>query len=464
MRNAYYGNPMNISRILLFSLFLLLLSDSFAQIPSADNTDWQAKVQRVAAQNKLASSSEPAQDTPEQVQPQGSAPANKGSSTLSLIRPASEAENTAAAAKQPAVKKNDAATQAKTPTDAQNMAVKPSQAEPQTHPAKTQTKPAETPKSDVDWIASQSGNFNIKIERRTSGITTPNLAMKFETIYQVLRKNISWMMGGPKTDILVYQSRESFLKNEPVASNWSGAFFSPSENRMVLYDEPNNTDRMISQFSHELTHYFVENFFNPYGKPHRLEPPIWLNEGIAVNMEDIALNIRGGVWASDLVVINIFSSGDKKMLTQMKQNGESVSLKGQNIVSTKVVFFKNFADFLKRESYDAADQQGDMENWYFQAYAMVRFLFKPYNATYPAKRMQFEQFTKLLNTYAQQYDDKGKPLKDSAGKYIMKRTSVEAALRQAYGFKNVQDFEVKFWQWLKKLQKEEREKIVRRGA
>ena len=43
----------------------------------------------------------------------------------------------------------------------------------------------------------------------------------------------------------------------------------------------------------------------------------------------------------------------------------------------------------------------------------------------------------------------------------MQRVSCEAALKKAYGFRDIKEFETKFWTWLKDLQKNEREKIIR---
>ena len=300
-------------------------------------------------------------------------------------------------------------------------------------------------------------------QKQTSGIMTPNLGMKFETVYQILSKNISWMMSG-KAKVYVYQNRQSFLKNEPVASSWSGAFFSPTEDRIVMYDEPNNTSKMLSQFTHELTHLFVEEFYNPPSEGYKLEPPIWLNEGLAVNMEDISSSTKGGVWANDLVVINIISQSEKLKLLSRLRSGQGLTAEerraaASNMVTAKTVVFTNFADFVKSSSYDIAERKGDVENWYFQAYAMVRFLFRSKNSNYPDKRIQFEQFTKLMKTFEDKKDAKGNVMRDEHGRKIKKRMSTEAALKKAYGFRNMQDFEAKFWKWLIEMQRQERQKI-----
>ncbi len=299
----------------------------------------------------------------------------------------------------------------------------------------------------VKWIALLGGKLNVKMQARTKGISTPNLSMKFNNVYQSLFRNIPWLMGG-RARVYVYQNRKNFLDHESVASDWSGAFFSPDNNRIVMYDEPDNTGKMLSQFQHELTHLFLENYYSPKGsgKP---EPPIWLNEGLAVNMEDITNKTSGDVWANDLIVMNLIPAS----------KSPAASLRAPRPVSNADVQFLKFTDFIKNDSYDQAVAAGKEQDWYMQAYAMVRFLFKPYNSQYPEKRIQFEQFTKLLNTYQNKKNEKGRLLKDEQGRQIKARLSVAVALNKAYGFNNIDDFEMKFWQWLYGYQKDQRAKL-----
>lgn len=308
-------------------------------------------------------------------------------------------------------------------------------------------KPVNTDPPGVKWISLSKGKLNVKIQRRTSGISTPNLAMRFNAVYQSLFKNIPWMMGG-SADVYVYQDKKDFLANESVASEWSGAFFSPENNRIVLYDEPKNVSKMLSQFQHELTHLFVDHFFSPQGsgKP---EAPVWLNEGLAVNMEDIANNYQGGDWARDLVVLNLLPS----------PQSPAAKLKAPKPISDKTVRFIKFSDFVNNDSYDSAVANNRVEDWYMQAYAMVRFLFKPYNNQYPQKRIQFEQLTKLLSTFQNKRNTEGSLLKDEQGRQIKVRISLKYALQRAYGYNSIDDFEMKFWQWLYPYQADQRRKL-----
>ena len=314
------------------------------------------------------------------------------------------------------------------------------------------TKQVKTPKTNpdpegVDWISLSKGKLNVKMQRRTHGVSTPNLSLKFNNVYQSLFRNIPWLMGG-SANAYVYQNRKDFLAHESVASDWSGAFFSPDNNRIVLYDEPDNVNKMLRQFEHELTHLFMENYYCPPGST-KPEPPVWLNEGLAVNMEDITNNVSGGVWANDLVAMTILPS----------PKSPAASLKVPRPVSNATTQFILLSDFVKNDSYDSAVAAGKVEDWYMQAYAMVRFLFKPYNNQYPEKRMQFEQFTKLLNTYQNKKDSKGRLVKDEQGHQVKTRVPVLAALQKAYGFNNMDDFEMKFWQWLYEYQRNQREKL-----
>ncbi len=299
----------------------------------------------------------------------------------------------------------------------------------------------------VDWIGLSKGKLNVKMQRRKQGIPTPNLSMKFNNVYQSLFRNIPWLMGG-SANVYVYQNRENFLEHEPVASDWSGAFFSPDNNRIVMYDEPNDVSKMLSQFQHELTHLFVENYFCPPGS-NKPEPPVWLNEGLAVNMEDITNKASGGVWARDLIVINFLPSS----------KSPAKDLREPRPISNTTVRFLKFSDFVQKDSYDSAVAAGKVEDWYMQAYAMVRFLFKPYNSQYPEKRIQFEQFTKLLNTYQYKKGPKGRFAKDEDGRRIKIRTPLQEALKTAYGYESIDNFEIAFWQWLYPYQAEQREKL-----
>lgn len=321
---------------------------------------------------------------------------------------------------------------------------------------------AQNKMGDIKWINSNFGGFQINIEPHTRGMMTPNLAMQFNGAFQMLRQNLTWMVPG-KVKVEVFQDKKSFLAhNKDVAEDWSGALFDPGKNIIVVYDEPHRKKEMLKKFTHELTHLFVENTFNPPGsKAPKKEPPVWLNEGLAVNMEDIAQTPRGGVWNHDLIVINIFSGGEYETLKARKQTGGLTQKEKDGLrkfaVSDKIVFFQNFVDFMEPDSYDKALANGKVDDWYLQAYAMVRFLFKP--TPNSNKRMQFQQFMETLAKYSPKKDEAGRPVLTEDGKKIMVRPSEEEALKAAYKYQNVLAFEEDFWRWLTTFQAIGRKKI-----
>ena len=323
---------------------------------------------------------------------------------------------------------------------------------------------AQNQDSDIKWINSNLGGFQIKIEPHTRGMMSSNLAMQFNSVFQMLRQNIFWMIPS-KVNVEVYQDKKSFLiHNRDIAEDWSGALFDPGRNIIVMYDEPKRQKHMMKKFAHELTHLFVENTFNPPdSKAPRTEPPIWLNEGLAVNMEDLAKTPHGGVWNHDMVVINIFSGGEHETLKYRKQMGGLTPQEKEALrkfaVSDKVVFFQNFVDFIEPDSYDKALSAGKVDDWYLQAYAMVRFLFRPDNSPTPSKHMQFQQFIETLTKYTPKVDESGKPVVSEDGKKIMIRPSMEQALKTAYRYQNVLAFETDFWKWLTVYQAQGRKKI-----
>ena len=95
-----------------------------------------------------------------------------------------------------------------------------------------------------------------------------------------------------------------------------------------------------------------------------------------------------------------------------------------------------------------AESRNKTQDWYFQAYTMVRFLLNPGNSSYPSKRMQFEQFTRLLSQGEAVRDPStGFLKKDSKGRQIYEPYSPEKALKRVYYYNDMSAFEDAFWKW-----------------
>jgi len=300
----------------------------------------------------------------------------------------------------------------------------------------------------VTWQASKSTHFDIYTQKRTSGISSSNMSMTFESAYQTLRRFIPWMMSG-RVRVFVYQDHDSYLRHEPNAKAWTRAMAYPTRGEIVVYDEPGKTQELKEVFTHELTHIFTQQFFDKH-KTGRIMTPTWLDEGLAVLMEDQAYNgSKGGPWGHDFKTLNFQRDPSEKVATfgstsMFGSSSKRLSSKRRG----KPVFFTPFAQFMTEGSLDSAEGRGKTEEWYFQAYAMVRFLLNPAGGSSPSNRMQFQQFTTLLSEGEAVRDPStGFLMKDSRGKTVYQPYSVEKALGRAYRYGTVANFEDNFWRW-----------------
>ena len=301
----------------------------------------------------------------------------------------------------------------------------------------------------VTWQASKSTHFDIYTQKRSSGISSSNMSMTFESSYQTLRRFIPWMMSG-RVRVFVYQDHQSYLRHEPNAKAWTRALAYPTRGEIVVYDEPGKNQELKEVFTHELTHIFTQQFFDKH-KTGRIMTPTWLDEGLAVLLEDQAYNgMKGGPWAQDFKTLNFQRdpSGQVASFGSTSMFGPS---KGKRLTSKragKPVYFTSFEAFMQEGSLEAAEGRGKTQDWYFQAYTMVRFLLNPAGGASPSNRMQFEQFTRLLSQGEAVRDPStGFLVKDSKGKTVYEPYSVEKALGKAYRYGTIANFEDNFWRW-----------------
>ncbi len=302
----------------------------------------------------------------------------------------------------------------------------------------------------VQWQRSDSTHFIIYTQKRDGGIGSSNLSMAFESAYATLRRNIPWMMSG-KVRVFVYQDHNSYLKHEPNAKAWTRALAYPTRGEVVVYDEPGKQQSLKEVFTHELVHVFTQQFFDKY-KTGRLMTPAWLDEGLAVYMEDQAYNgLKGGPWAQDFKTLNF----QRSKQTQVAQFGSSSMFGSSRTMSPsgnrrrgKPLYFMPFEEFMQEGSLAFMEGRGKTQDWYFQAYSMVRFLLNPAGGSSPSNRMQFEQFTRLMAQGEQVRDPRtGFPARDSRGKPVYQPYSAEKALGRAYRYNSAANMEDAFWRW-----------------
>lgn len=309
----------------------------------------------------------------------------------------------------------------------------------------------------VQWLRSKSTYFDIYTQKPNSSIGSANMAMTFETAYDTLRRFIAWMMSG-RVRVFVYQDHNSYLRYEPNAKAWSRAVAYPTRGEIVVYDEPGKTQELKESFAHELTHIFTQQFFDKH-KTGRIMTPTWLDEGLAVLVEDqMFAGKQGGPWDNDYRTLrferdpstlpasfgskSMFGSFEPKPFTPISQrNNRPVKRRG------KPVRLEPFEDFMQEGSLNAAEGKDQLQNWYLQAYLMVRFLLEGG----PTYKMKFEQFTRLIaDGEAVRDPSTGFLVKDSRGKQVYEPYSVEKALGKAYQYRNISSFEDAFWKWLNK--------------
>lgn len=301
----------------------------------------------------------------------------------------------------------------------------------------------------VTWVPSQSTHFEIYTQKRTgSGISSSNMSMTFENAYQTLRRFIPWMMSG-KVRVFVYQDHQSYLRYEPNAKAWSGALAYPTRGEIVVYDTPGNKQgqNLKESFTHELTHIFTQQFFDSH-KTGRIMTPTWLDEGLAVLLEDQSYAGGNGPWNNDFKTLNFQRDPANKpgfgSFSSSSSFGKTLTAKRQGPPQ----YLVPFDQFMEEGSLEMAESRNKTQDWYFQAYAMVRFLLNPAGGTSPSNRMQFEQFTRLLAQGEAVRDPAtGFLQKDSRGKTVYQPYSVEKALGRSYRYATASAFEDAFWRW-----------------
>lgn len=316
----------------------------------------------------------------------------------------------------------------------------------------------------VDWMLTKSNHFDIYTQRSTAGVIgSSNMALSFESAYQTLRRFIPWMMSN-RVRVFVYQDHNSYLRYEPEAKAWTRAVAYPTRGEIVVYDEPGHQQELKESFTHELTHIFTQNFFDKH-KTGRIMTPTWLDEGLAVLVEDQAYNgEKGGPWNHDFQTLNLQRDPSQEM-TPFSSKSMFGSFGGRpSFIPGKrgngrlgfgrrgaPVHLTPFEDFMQEGSLEVAEGKNKLQKWYLQAYLMVRFLLNPSGGRTPSNRMQFEQFTRLIaEGEMKRNPSTGFVMKDAKGKAIYQPYDVEKALGRAYHYNTAANFEDNFWRWVNK--------------
>ncbi len=204
----------------------------------------------------------------------------------------------------------------------------------------------------VAWHTKTSPHFEIMHE----SVWSPGaIALELEKMYSSMRLNLAmfapWMVS-EKAKVYIYSSQDSFLSGEFKPPRWSKGLAYVSKKTIVVYDT-GDIGKLKSVIAHELTHLYFEGYFSEKLK----YPPQWLNEGLAVYMEESA-NPESGPWSRALA----YFPQDRR-------------------VPFEKFFYLNIAQ---------VDSDTKIADWYLQAYGAVLYLYRP------ATRLQFKSFCEAL--------------------------------------------------------------------
>ncbi|MBI4655429.1 MAG: hypothetical protein HY746_01655 [Elusimicrobia bacterium] len=246
------------------------------------------------------------------------------------------------------------------------------------------------------WQVKKTPHFEIYHE---SDWTPHSIAIELERIYGQLRMNLSmfapWMVT-EKTRIYIHRNKNSYLNGEFNPPAWSKGLAFFDKKAVVVYDS-GDLVKLRAVITHELTHLYFESFYAESLK----FPPQWLNEGLAVLMEDASYSRGKGPWSAAL-----------KYAPEER--------------------FENFEVFsrvdLRNMRNESVQKIGD---WYLHAFGIAGFL---YGRT---KRIQFKNFC-VMNR---------------------KGETLEKSLWEAYRYKNPRHFEDEWRKWLRTYGAKETDKF-----
>ena len=234
----------------------------------------------------------------------------------------------------------------------------------------------------VSWHVKTSPHFDVMYEAAWSPSA---IVLELERMFSTMRLNMAmfapWMTT-EKSRIYIYKSEASYVNGEFSPPRWSKGLAYPAKKTVVVYDTGDIT-KLKAVLAHELTHLYFEGYFAEKLK----YPPQWLNEGLAVYMEDIVFT-SGGPWRQALA----YFPKERRFPCE--------------------TFFTANLDKLGSDA--------RISDWYLQAFGTVSYLYRPQT------RLQFKNFSSSLRD--------GMP--------------EEEALWNVYRLRSMQDFSRQWTTWV----------------
>lgn len=231
------------------------------------------------------------------------------------------------------------------------------------------------------WRSQISPHFKIYHE---SDWAPSSIRLELERIHGKMRMDMAmfapWMRK-KKVKVYIYSTPESYVSGEFSPPSWSKGIAYFQKKLIAVYD-PGDIEKLMAVITHELTHLFFESFYGEVAK----YPPVWLNEGLAVLMEDSSWG-DSGPWDRALKYVS------KERILRFEY------------------FFKT--------NVDQKSSKQEVGDWYLQAYGIVKFLYPP------GKRLHFKNFCYLLRDGVE----------------------IKKALWRVYRFQSIQSMENSWFRW-----------------
>lgn len=209
-----------------------------------------------------------------------------------------------------------------------------------------------SPQPAAAWHIKASPHFEIYYQ---SAWSPASISLEMEKMYASMRLTMAmfapWMVK-EKAKIYIYSSADAYLNGEFSPPRWSKGLAYFSKKTIVVYDT-GDMGKLKAVISHELAHLYFEGYF-----AEKLQyPPQWLNEGLAVYLEDSSYP-DGGPWSRALAYFP----------------------------DTRRVPFEKFFGL----KIDELKSEAQISDWYLQAYGTVLYLYRP------DTRLQFKGLCEAL--------------------------------------------------------------------
>lgn len=138
--------------------------------------------------------------------------------------------------------------------------------------------------AESDWPVTETPHFVIHHENPAAALGDyTRLEQIYAAIHADLWTLVPWMES-TKTDVYIYKDSDSFLRGRFHPPAWSGGLFqSDGSERAVAVFAPFDGEIV----AHELTHLYFHSYFDEKN----VQPPAWLDEGLATMLQEDALGL-----------------------------------------------------------------------------------------------------------------------------------------------------------------------------